>query len=94
MKSIVLHVYYSGKSGQAKAFAAEMQEFLRSQVLQEKGCLQYDYFIPLEDDSKILLIEHWEDQNALNAHANGFVMAQLKQIKAKYELNTEIERYE
>lgn len=94
MENILLHVYYSGKPGQAKAFAVEMQQGLRNHVLKEAGCLQYDYFIPNGDDSKVLLIERWEDQSALDQHANGSVIKQLKVIKAKYELDTRIERFE
>jgi len=94
MDRIVLHVYYKGEAGKAKAFAEEMQHGLRAEVLAEDGCLQYDYFLPIGDEKGALLLEGWRDQAALSKHANGDVMKKLKAVKEKYGLETTIERYE
>ena len=93
MKGILLHVSYRGE--QARAFADEMQQSgLRAAVLAEAGCMQYDYYRPLAETNCVLLIEHWRDQAALDAHSAGEPMAQLKALKAKYGLETGIERFE
>lgn len=92
MEGILLHVTYSG--AQAKNFAEAMQQGLRSEVLSEDGCLQYDYFLPIGREDSVLLIEHWRDQRALDAHAAGEPMAKLKALKASYSLETSIERFE
>lgn len=34
----------------------------------EEGNLQYEYFQPLEDPETILLIDSWQDQQALDRH--------------------------
>jgi len=64
------------KEGQMQAFLSACEE-LRPQVLQEPGCLAYDYTRdaaspkgrkePLEAD-RITLIERWESMSALKAH--------------------------
>ena len=56
--------------------------------------MQYDYYLPLAETNCVLLIEHWRDQAALDAHSAGEPMAQLKALKAKYGLETGIERFE
>lgn len=92
MEGIVLHVTYSG--AQAEAFAREMCSGLRSEVLAEDGCLQYDYFLPLGQEDAVLLLEHWRDQAALEAHFVGEPMKKLKALKEHYGLETGIERFE
>ena len=92
MDGILLHVRYRGEN--ARAFADEMQKGLRSDVLAEDGCLQYDYFLPLGGEDCVLLIERWRDRAALDAHAAGEPMARLKALKAGYGLTTDIERFE
>lgn len=93
MEGILLHVSYRG--AKAKAFADEMQQSgLRTAVLAEEGCLQYDYYLPLAEENCVLLIERWRDQAALDKHAAGEPMAKLKTLKAGYGLATDVSRYE
>ena len=93
MENIVLHVYYTG--AQAKAFVEEMQSGgLQAAVKAEDGCLQYDYFLPTQDVKTALLLEKWRDQAAIEKHNASDNMVKLKAVKAKYGLETKIERYE
>ena len=93
MENIVLHVYYTGE--QARAFVEEMQSGgLQAAVKAEDGCLQYDYFLPTQDAGVALLLEKWRDQTAIEKHNAGENMVKLKAVKAKYGLETKIERYE
>jgi quinol monooxygenase YgiN len=34
----------------------------------EPGCLEYSFWVSHEDPSSILLVERWEDDDALTAH--------------------------
>lgn len=34
----------------------------------EPGCLRYDFFTPLADPDRIMLLEMWESEAALNQH--------------------------
>ena len=92
MEGILLHVSYRGEK--ARAFADEMQQSgLRAAVLAEDGCLQYDYYLPLDEENCVLLIEHWRDQAALDRHSAGEPMARLKALKAQYGLETAVARF-
>ena len=67
---IELHVTYTMKPGiQPKAFydalnAATIPETCR----QEKGNIRYHYFLPVDNDNQLFLLEIWEDKDSLKAH--------------------------
>ena len=42
----------------------------------EDGCQQFDVLLPQEDQSRVLLVEAWRDQAALDVHAKVPRMAQ------------------
>ena len=66
---LVINIYYKGKNGSAKKFAEEMTESgIVEQVRNEKGNLGYSYFFPKDDNETVLLIDKWEDENALDRH--------------------------
>ena len=94
MENIVLHVYYTGAPGRASAFPQKMRRTLRSEIINEPGCLQYDYFTSLADGDTVLLVERWRDHASLDCHSAGEPMAKLKQMKDTYCLSTRVERYE
>lgn len=92
--SLTIHLYYTGKSGSAQAFAREMTEpGLVAAVRQEEGCEQYDYFLPLNDPETVLLIDRWQDQAALDAHHKSDLMKQIALLRDKHRLRLRVERY-
>jgi (4S)-4-hydroxy-5-phosphonooxypentane-2,3-dione isomerase len=40
----------------------------------EDGCQQFDVLLPQEDQSRVLLVEAWRDQAALDVHSRGPMM--------------------
>ena len=67
--SITVNIYYSGKNGSAHQFAREMMESgTVAAIREEPGNLQYAYFYPVEDEETVLLIDSWENQEAIDAH--------------------------
>ncbi len=96
MEHIILHVTYTGEKGKAKAFAeAMMSGGLQQAVLNEDGCMQYHYFVPVGgDDTQVVLLEKWRDGAALEAHMNGEPMVSIKALKESFALDTVLERYE
>ena len=63
--AITINIYYKGKNGNALKFANEMiNSGLVNKIRNEKGNLKYEYFIPLNDQETILLIDKWESQEA------------------------------
>ncbi len=94
MANVIIHCYYTGPEDAVCGFIEEMLDSgLRQEVLDEDGCLQYDYFFSAEDKTVGVLLERWRDDTALSKHANGTPMAKLKEIKARYDIETRVERY-
>ena|SRR5215207_6458732 len=45
----------------------------------EPGTLQFDFLLPRDDNTKVLLIEVYEDEDAFKAHWNGASMATFRE---------------
>lgn len=59
-------------------------------VRQEDGCIHYDYYYSAQDENTVFLFEEWQTQQHQQVHLTQPHMAQLKQIKEKYILSTEL----
>ncbi len=92
--SLTVNLYYTGVNGNARKFANEMENSgVASAIRAEKGNLRYDYFIPVADPETILLIDSWENQDALDAHHASPMMEQIATLREKYDLHMSVERY-
>ncbi|WP_186564860.1 putative quinol monooxygenase [Lawsonibacter celer] len=93
-QKIVLNVTYHMKPGMREKFVELVREQgVLAGVRAERGCLQYEYFAALEDPDKLFLLECWEDEACLDAHAHSENMERLKQLKEQCALDTQIRRY-
>ena len=66
----------------------------------EKGNLRYEYYLPFgetadSDDSNetILLIDSWENQQAIDLHHATPMMKTIAELRDKYDLHMTIERF-
>ena len=92
--SITLNLYYTGKGDAALRFANEMvNSGTVAAIRAEKGNLRYEYFRPLDDPETILLIDSWEEQEALDLHHTSPMMAQIAALREKYDLHMRVEKY-
>lgn len=92
--SIAVNIYYRGTNGNARKFAEEMENSGTADAIRkEDGNLKYDYFFPMADAETVLLIDCWENQNALDRHHASPMMDKIKQLREKYDLHMEVERY-
>ena len=86
---IILNVIYSCKSGQRAAFLDAIKaEGLDDASRNEGGNSKYDYYASTKDPDELLLIEHWQDEDALKPH-----FKRLGQLKEEFVENTEIGKY-
>ncbi len=91
--AITLHLYYTGKTGAARAFAREMiSSGTVASIRAEQGNLQYDYFFPMRDSDTLLLIDSWENQAAIDRHHASPMMGQIAALREKYDLHMKAER--
>jgi quinol monooxygenase YgiN len=45
----------------------------------EDGCQQFDVLLPQEDHNRVLLVEAWRDQAALDVHSKSPMLAQTRE---------------
>lgn len=91
---ITVNLYYKGVNGAARKFAEEMEASgIADAIRAEKGNLRYQYFQPLDDPERILLIDIWTDQAAIDAHHLSPMMEQLSALREKYDLHMIAERF-
>ena len=92
--SITINLYYTGKNGDARKFAEEMvSSGIVSAVRAEAGNEKYEYFFPMDDAETVLLIDRWQNQEALDIHHKSALMAQIAALREKYKLKLRVERY-
>ena len=92
--AFTINIYYTGSNGSAKKFANEMvNSGIVSEIRSKKGNLRYEYFSPLNDDETILLIDSWDNQEALDEHHKSEIMNKIMKLRNKYDLHMKVERY-
>ena len=92
--SIIVNIYYSGRGGAARGFAAEMlSSGLVDEIRAEEGNLRYEYFFPAEDKETVLLIDGWADQAALDRHHASPMMQKIAVLREKCDLYMRVEAY-
>jgi (4S)-4-hydroxy-5-phosphonooxypentane-2,3-dione isomerase len=75
MSRLMIVVEFEVKPEHRNAFVELMKEHARLSRA-EDGCQQFDVLLPQEDQSRVLLVEAWRDQAALDVHAKLPRMAQ------------------
>ena len=92
--AIIINIYYSGTKGNARKFADEMVlSGIVDEIRAEKGNLKYEYFLPVNDAETVLLIDSWENQQAIDIHHGSPVMQKIINLREKYDLTMKVERY-
>lgn len=92
--SITINIYYTGKNGNEKKFASEMESSdLTQKICAEDGNLRYEYFYPINDDETVLLIDSWKNQQAIDLHHASPMMLEIVKLRDKYDLHMRVERY-
>lgn len=92
--AITVNIYYSGKRGNAKKFAEEMvASGIVKDIRAEEGNIRYDYFLPIDSEETVLLIDSWKDQISLGKHHASPMMARIAALRNKYDLHMKVERY-
>lgn len=92
--AITIHIYYRGINGNAGKFAQEMTESgVVEDIRKEAGNLRYEYFMPMNDPETVLLIDSWENQEAIDAHHDSPMMQKIIELREKYDLHMKVERY-
>ena len=91
---ITVNLYYTGTNGSARRFAQEMESSGTAEKIRaEKGNVRYEYFFPMNDPETVLLIDAWEDQEAIDVHHASAMMKTIMELREKYDLHMKVEQY-
>lgn len=86
-----LTVIYLVKDGLGREFVSQLEKSgVANKVRREDGCLRYDYYFKSWDDDTVLLFEEWASKAHQEVHLTQPHIKELKALKEKYVLNTEM----
>lgn len=92
--SIIVNLYYTGVNGNACKFVEEVESRgIANAIRKEEGNLRYEYFNSMKDPETVLLIDEWENQEAIDKHHQTKMMDQIMELREKYDLHMKVERY-
>ena len=91
--ALTINILYKGKD--SKKFAKEMTEKgIVDRIRAQKGNIRYEYYQSLEREDEILLVDIWESQEALDIHHQSPMMAEIMQLREKYDVKMEVHKYQ
>lgn len=92
--SITINILYTGQNGSARKFVEEMvASGVVEAVRAEAGNERYEYYFPMDDPESVLLIDRWQNQQALDIHHKSDMMKKIAELRQKYNLKMKVERY-
>lgn len=91
--TLTINILYKGKD--SKKFAKEMTEKgIVDRIRAQKGNIRYEYYQSLERDDEILLLDIWENQEALDIHHQSPMMDEIMKLREKYDVKMEVHKYQ
>lgn len=92
---LTIMIRYTGTNGSAKMFVEEMlNRGIVDQIRSENGNIRYEYFLPLDDEESVVLIDSWANQEALGIHHSLPLMKTISELREKYDLHMKVEKYQ
>ena len=92
--SLTINIYYTGINGNARKFAKEMiEKGIVDRVRAEEGNEKYEYFFPMDDFETVLLIDRWDNEEALDTHHKSPMMKEIADLRDKYKLHMKVEQF-
>ena len=91
MKHYSLAVTFQAKENCEEKFVRELEESgIAATIRSEKGCIRYDFFYPAKKDGSVFLFEEWETRADQELHITQPHMDDMRAVKAKYILSTDL----
>ena len=92
--ALTVNILYTGTGGSARKFAEDMTKSgLVDKIRAEKGNLRYEYFLPMGDPESVLLIDVWENEEALDLHHKSAEMKEVAALREKYHLKMKVQKF-
>lgn len=91
--TLTLYVRYLAKPGCRETFLRQLTtQGIIDAIRREDGCLRYDYFLSVQNEDEILLVEQWQTEEQQQAHLRTPHMDQLRQLKREYVADAQLGR--
>ena len=81
LNEIRLVATLTARPGQESALTIALQSIV-PEVLRERGCLEYAMHVDRNNPSRIVMLERWADQDALDGHEAG---APFQSLSAQFD---------
>ncbi len=95
METFSIYVVYTAKDGMREGFLRAIEaEGIPAAVRAGDGCLRYDYFLPLDSENDILLVEEWESEEKQQIHVAQPHMVRLREMKNDYIEATRLGKFQ
>ncbi len=92
---LVFNVTFKCRPDMREAFLKSIiSEGIDAAARREAGNLKYDFYLPVDNGSDLLLIEKYRDADAVAEHVRQAHTAKLVQLKEKYVADMILEQYE
>lgn len=90
-----INVTYIMKPGKREEFLSRLTaQAIPQAVRNEEGCIQYNYFLPVDQPDQLLLMEKWTGREEQKLHLTQPHMALIRPIKEDCVLDTKLETYD
>nr|WP_243136648.1 putative quinol monooxygenase [Acetobacterium paludosum] len=91
---LLVNVRYTVKPGKRNAFLEETsRQGIISESRTEPGNIKYEYYIPVESENDLFLMEMWVSSEAQAAHGKTAHYKMLQALKEEYITAITIEKY-
>lgn len=92
---LLFHVTFRCRSGARDEFLEKIRtEGINAAARAEAGNLRYDWYIPVDNDSDLFLIEAYRDADAVAEHVRQAHTARLVELKEAYAADVILEKFE
>ena len=92
---IILNVIYKCRPEMRDEFLEKiMTEGIDAASQAETGNIKYDYYIPADGSNELLLVEKWQNAEALSEHMKRPHFIRLGELKSEFVEDISIDKFE
>lgn len=92
---LTIYVKYTAREGCREKFLREaVEQGIVTAIRAEDGCIFYDYYLSVQDENVILLVEQWESAEHQRIHMQQPHMKPLMELKDKYIADVKLGKVE
>ena len=88
------NVFYKMAPGTRDGFLKDLLDNkIAEQSKSVKGCIQYQYMVPVDDPDLLVLMEKWESEDARQVHMAAPHFKKIQELKGDRVIGWEAEEY-